>query len=188
MTGFGGARTQVRYDMERRKFVVGLGALASGSAAAVGTGAFTSVTADRAVDVEVAGDASAYLGLEPVSGDPNAAYVQEVSFDFSSSNPNTSGDLGDGFNPDSVTVVDDLLRVTNQGTQDVDFSVDLSGLNTGNADVTLSTDELGGESDLVANSITMSPGEDIILDLEVDTTGQGPATASGTVTFTANAN
>jgi hypothetical protein len=177
--------------MERRKFVVGLGALASGSAAAVGTGAFTSVTADRTVDVEVAGDANAYLGLEPVSGSPNSAYVEvnsgEVSFDFSSSNPNTSGDLGDGFNPDAVTVVDDLLRVTNQGTQDVNFSVDLSGLNTGNADVTISTDDLGGESDLVANSITMSPGEEIILDLEVDTIGQGPATASGTVTFTADA-
>jgi hypothetical protein len=178
--------------MERRKFVVGLGALASGSAAAVGTGAFTSVNAERSVDVEVAGDANAYLGLEPVSSSPNSAYVQvnsgEVSFDFSDSNDNlNNATSGAGFNPDAVTDVEDLLRVTNQGTQDVDFSVDLSGLNTGNADVTLSTDELAGESDLVANSITISPGESIILDLEVDTIGQGPATASGTVTFVAQA-
>jgi hypothetical protein len=143
------------------------------------------------VDVEVAGDANAYLGLEPVSGSPNAAYVQtnndEVSIDFSSSNPNTSNDLGDGFNSDAVTEVNDLLRVTNQGTQEIVFTVDLSSLTTGNADVTLSTDELGGESDLVANSITISPGESITIDLEADTTGQGPASISGTITFVANA-
>ncbi|MDV7350872.1 DUF1102 domain-containing protein [Halorubrum distributum] len=180
--------------MERRKFVVGLGALASGSAAAVGTGAFTSVTANRSVDVEVAGDASAYLGIEPVSSSPNSDYVQvnsgEVSIDFSDSNPNTSGTnatLGDGFNPDATTVVNDLLRVTNQGTQPVDFTISLN-LSTGSASVTLSTDELGGESDLVANSIEILPGESIKIDLNADTTGQGKASISGSITFSADAN
>ena len=141
------------------------------------------------MDVEVAGDASAYLALEAVSGSPNSAYVQtnngEVSIDFSSGNPNTSGDLGDGFNPDAVTVVEDLLQVTNQGTQAVDFSIDLSNLNTGGADVTITP--AGGSTDLTQNSVTIGTGNSITLDLEVDTTGQGPASTSGTITFEATA-
>lgn len=100
----------------------------------MGTGAFTSVTADRSVDVEVAGDSSAYLALTTASdggNDPGAnsdAYVQkssgEVSFDFSGANT-----TGDGFNPNSVTVIEDLIEVQNQGTQSVFLGVDLSSLN-----------------------------------------------------------
>jgi hypothetical protein len=48
----------------RRKFIAGLGALATGSAAAMGTGAFTQTNATREISVEVSGDGSAYLGLE----------------------------------------------------------------------------------------------------------------------------
>jgi hypothetical protein len=101
----------------------------------VGTGAFTSVEADRSVDVEVAGDSSAYLALRVAedgngdSGANSAAYVDdsgsEVSFDFSSSNTNVDGN---GFNPKAVTRIDNLLQVANQGTQSAYLSVDLSGL------------------------------------------------------------
>ena len=49
--------------MDRRKFVLGVGALAAGGAAAVGSGAFTSVEADRDVSVSVADDADALLAL-----------------------------------------------------------------------------------------------------------------------------
>jgi hypothetical protein len=44
-----------------------MGSLAAGGAAAMGTGAFTSVSADRQVSVEVAGDNSALLRLTPVT-------------------------------------------------------------------------------------------------------------------------
>jgi len=50
--------------MERRKFIIGAGALATGSAAAVGTGAFTAAEADRAVDVDVVNDAAGLLGIQ----------------------------------------------------------------------------------------------------------------------------
>ena len=180
----------------RRKFLAGLGALASGSAAAVGTGAFTSVTADRSITAEVAGDASAYLALEPVSSTENSEYVQiednKVSFDFSSSNPNTdsssgTGDLGDGFNKDATTVINNLLKVTNQGTQDVNFTINLlGGIAVGDGFGTFSTDELGGESDLLDNTIEMSPGEEIIIDLTVDGTGANVNSWSGTIQFFAS--
>jgi hypothetical protein len=91
------------------------------------------VEADRSVDVEVAGDSSAYLALDTASddgSDPGAnsdAYVQkssgEVSFDFSGANTQ-----GDGFNPNSVTVIEDLIEVQNQGTQSAYLGVDLSNL------------------------------------------------------------
>jgi hypothetical protein len=125
--------------MERRKFIAAMGSVAAGAAATMGTGAFTSVTADRSVDVAVAGDSSAYLGLRKAAGDsagnvsPNSeTFVSvnggEVSFDFSSSNSNTSADLGNGFNPNAVTVIEDLIEVQNQGTQSAFLSVDTAGL------------------------------------------------------------
>ena len=113
--------------MERRKFVVGLGALASGSAAAVGTGAFTSVTADRQVDVQVAGDASAYLGLKD-SGDANDAYFDtsgdEHFVDFAD-----SGHGGSGVNPNADTVAESVFKITNQGTQSVEIDLSTSASN-----------------------------------------------------------
>jgi hypothetical protein len=54
--------------VKRRKFLVGLGALAAGSGAAMGTGAFTSASIpDRQVSVQVDGDASSQIAL--VAGD-----------------------------------------------------------------------------------------------------------------------
>ncbi len=53
--------------MQRRKFLIGMGSLAAGGAAATGTGAFTQVTAERDVTVKTAGDAGAYLDLNPIS-------------------------------------------------------------------------------------------------------------------------
>ena len=89
--------------------------------------------------------------------------------------------------------VDQVERI--QGTQDVEFHVDLTNLSTGNADVTLSADSDSSNSatDVASNvvgssnSVTLSPGDSIVLDLTVDTTGQGPASTSGTITFVAEA-
>ncbi len=146
--------------------------------------------------MEVAGDANAYLQLKQISGSPNSQqYVTnssgEIGFDFSSGNGNVDGS---GFNPDAVTDVSNLLLVANQGTQNVDVSVDLTNLNTGNADVTLNADGDSGNSeytgsgtDLTSSSVTLAPGDSMTLNLEVDTTGQGPASASGTITFVAEA-
>jgi hypothetical protein len=124
--------------MRRRKYLAAVGSIAAGAAAGAGTGAFTSVEADRSVDVEVAGDSSAYLALTTAANEDNSssindpgansdAYVQkssgEVSFDFSGANTQ-----GDGFNPNSVTVIEDLIEVQNQGTQSAFLGVDLSSL------------------------------------------------------------
>lgn len=161
--------------MQRRKFLVGLGATVSGSAAAVGTGAFTSVEADRSVDVEVAGDASAYLAITEVSGSPNSDYIDttgaEVSFNFDSTTPPD----GEGFNPNSVTVIEDLAEVQNQGTQSAFLSVDLSDLDV--------SDGSGNEAaiELAAENTASSPsGDSSNNNIAFD----GPATAVGDPTTT----
>ena len=49
--------------MERRKFVIGLGALVAGSGAALGTGASVSSTMDRDANVNVVNDSNGLLAL-----------------------------------------------------------------------------------------------------------------------------
>ena len=119
--------------MERRKFVVGLGALASGSAAAVGTGAFTSVEADRSITIETAGDANAFLSFEKATDSddnvtPNAQeYVEltgdsTVSFDFTNSDA-TDG-TATGINKNATSTFDNLIDIRNNGSQEIVLSVE----------------------------------------------------------------
>jgi hypothetical protein len=57
--------------VKRRKFVIGLGALAAGSGAAMGTGAFSSASIeDRSVNVAVNNDMNSQIALVP-GGDPD---------------------------------------------------------------------------------------------------------------------
>lgn len=131
--------------MKRRRFVVGLGGLAAGSSALLGTGAFTSVTSTRGVDVQVVNEGSdAYLKMVP-SSDPNGVFAKntaggyqgELQLDFDGEIPDE--DAGSGLGTDSVYDFDSVFEVTNQGTQtvylDASFS-DPEGENT-----TLSADE-----------------------------------------------
>jgi hypothetical protein len=108
--------------MERRKFVVGLGSLAAGGAAATGTGAFASVEATRGVSVTVAGDSSAYLGLEDTSS------YAEVNGKQLSLNFAANGNGGAGINADSVSTFDGVFRMTNNGPNELDITIDKSGL------------------------------------------------------------
>ena len=97
--------------MERRKFVIGLGALATGSAAAVGSGAFSAAQIDgREANIEVSSDADALIQLIPGHDAVEDGTVTEnrvgyesgqlfISFDDS----DTDGDGGGtGVNPNSV--------------------------------------------------------------------------------------
>ncbi|EMA69653.1 hypothetical protein [Halorubrum distributum] len=99
--------------MERRKFVVGLGALASGSAAAVGTGAFSAAQiSGREADIAVSSDADALIQLIPgydAVGQSDSTVTDNrvgyengqlfISFDDSGTGGNGSGN---GVNPNSV--------------------------------------------------------------------------------------
>ena len=117
--------------MERRKLLTGIGSLAAGSAAAMGTGAFTETSVDRGVQVAVANDAAAYLGLSDVDHSPNSAYVsQDGSSGELAIEVADSGNGGSGVNLDSHTRIDDLFQIRNQGTQTVYAFIRLTGNGT----------------------------------------------------------
>ncbi|QAU12851.1 hypothetical protein EKH57_09005 [Halorubrum sp. BOL3-1] len=111
--------------MQRRKFVVGLGSLAAGGAAATGTGAFTSVEAERRTKVNIVGDKSAYLGFEPGDTAGVSPYVDikngelviklDANGEGSGVNTNAVTEIGDTDEPETEYA----FKITNQGTQPV---------------------------------------------------------------------
>ncbi|ELZ49494.1 hypothetical protein C465_07986 [Halorubrum distributum JCM 9100] len=124
--------------MNRRNILAAIGALGAGGAIITGTGAFTSVEANRNVSVTVEGDANAYLSLDD-TGNANSKYLNtnstdELEIDLTGNNSTDAG--GTGVNADAVTVIEDLFEVRNQGTQEVELTVtpltfvDTDGANT----------------------------------------------------------
>ena len=104
--------------MQRRNFLIGVAGTAIGGSALVGSGAFTSVEAERDVTVEVGGDNDAYLGLEAerddiISEDGDSG---QLTIDLGSE---TTEEDGKGFNDEAVTKVEGVFRITNQGTREV---------------------------------------------------------------------
>jgi hypothetical protein len=120
--------------MQRRKFLVGVGSLAAGASAAMGTGAVSQFeSGDRAIEVETVGDASAYIalqrpddGLSDNGGTRNGNFVEfdsdKMHLDFTSNNPTSarSGNPqqgnslgGDGVNPDSTYYFDGTFELRN---------------------------------------------------------------------------
>ena len=110
----------------RRKFIAGLGALATGSAAAMGTGAFNSVSANRGVSVEVADDANAFLGLNATSEYASGSGSGQLNINLDSAATTN----GTGINADATTNILNVFEVVNNGNQDVGISIDEESLNT----------------------------------------------------------
>jgi hypothetical protein len=122
--------------MNRRQVLATLAALTGGGAVVTGTGAFTSVEANRDVSVEVADDASAFLRMA-AAGEGNDEYVTtdggELGIDITGSNPTDAG--GEGVNANATTVIADLFEIQNQGTQEIEVKVTpLSFVDAGNGD------------------------------------------------------
>jgi hypothetical protein len=114
--------------MQRRKFLAGLGTLAAGSAAAVGTGAFTSVEADRNISVQTQGDSGAFLAFETGSA-TNSAYASGADTGTVSIDLNSDADVdGVGVNKQGTTQINDIFKIRNQGTQAVVVYADPSSI------------------------------------------------------------
>jgi hypothetical protein len=107
--------------MQRRKYLAALGSLAAGGAAIGGTGAFTSVQAQRTVETAVVGDSNAYLALEPIDSRASLDGEGQLEINFDESN---NGALG--LNRDARTAFTDLFRIRNQGDDPAYVGVGLS--------------------------------------------------------------
>nr|WP_154019520.1 DUF1102 domain-containing protein [Halapricum salinum] len=163
-----------------------MGSLAAGGAAAMGSGAFTSVSANRSISVEVAGDSSALLGMQPSSG-PNGAYASleggTLGIDFSNSEFDASG-----VGSDSVYQFDDVFQITNNGTQTIYVwaSVDFSDVGFEPGDVYFYPD--GNEDKKLRNDtdevLGLGVGQAASIGVYVDSTA---VTDGGTLSVTINA-
>ena len=121
--------------MKRRKFILGTGAAAAGGATLLGSGAFSSVEADRDIAIDVVNDDDAYLRLAACTDEdgnekPNGAYVYQgddglFSISLSEDNGNDPP-AGSGVNPEALSKFYNVFEICNQGTQDIclNFGVD----------------------------------------------------------------
>jgi len=161
--------------MRRRKLMIGLGALTAGGSAAFGTEAFTSVEAQRNVDVTVAGDQSAFVAIEPLSGDNAGKYVSTeegddtvtLNFDSESDGP------GSGVSQDAITQVNNLFQIVNQGSQPSNiYFEDSSDAVTFQVTKSTGTDTNGtrGESlEGADNSVELTVGNRVVVGMRINT-------------------
>ena len=107
----------------RRQYLLLTGGAISGAGALLGTGAFSSVSAERTVAVTTAGDASAFLALRPTDRDPATTGVDNA-YVTTDSTDTVQLVIGDddgprGLNRRAHTTIRRLITVKNNGTQPV---------------------------------------------------------------------
>jgi hypothetical protein len=172
--------------MNRRQILASIGALGGGSAIVTGTGAFTSVEANRDVSVQVADDSSALLRMA-AAGEGNDEYVTtdggQLGIDLTSDNPTNEG--GAGVNADATTVIADLFEIQNQGTQEIEVEVTpLSFVDNDSSDtlIVLVVPQTGFPS------VTLGVGDTETYSLVVDAfPGGGSLEVDDTITVTGEA-
>ena len=171
----------------RRNVLIGLGGLVAAGGAALGTGAFTTVEAQRSVNIQTTGDANAFLAMRPARDDD--AFVSntsnntiEVNLDGTDSNNGNAS----GLNKNARTRFEDLVLLANNGTQDVN-AVNLSVEETALSDGDDSTDHeeafkitteddstldplSGTPVEILENSDTdpLTPGDTVVFGIEID--------------------
>lgn len=147
--------------MNRRNVLVGLGGIVASGGALLGTGAFSTVTADRTVTVETSGDASARVAFEATS---DYASITNDKLEISLTDANIDGTL---------TATGAFNIINNHSTE-----ITLDGpwtTQSNNIDVTLT-----------AQNNTLAAGGTTPVDLEIDTSGAAAdATLNTTITITA---
>lgn len=143
--------------MQRRKFVIGLGALAAGSSAAIGTGAVDSFGANRDANIDIVTDENALVGLS--SDSPYAlddGSNGQLSIDITGNNENI---YGDGVNNEAVTFIEDVFTIHNQSATDVYVWVQQRGGDGGVYAFVVRTDD--GEATLIMEGTASLDDDDL---------------------------
>lgn len=156
------------------------------------TGAFTTVQAERTVDVSAAQDSDALLQLEPANSNNADEYVtggngvDTVSVSLETTN-------GQGVNVDANTTIDSLITITNQGSQSVGVYVVLNHSSSDLSEVILNsvfevrvnnaTDSNHIGENIVGdgNAVSVGVGEYIEIGFIIDLTGVNSVTDSDTI-------
>jgi len=149
--------------MKRRTLLVGLGA-AAGTGAVLGSGAFSTASAERQVSITVADDANSFLSLVP--GEENGSFADDsgdaLAIDIS------DGDTGVGV--DTAYTFDKIVQIGNNG-QDAKFVwTSIGSAAFGDDQLYLYTED--DETSLSdANAVELGVGESLSAGLYIDTTG-----------------
>ncbi|SFB79085.1 Protein of unknown function [Halobiforma haloterrestris] len=154
-----------------------MGALASGAAAAVGTGAFNIARVDRNMEVDIVDDGDAYLGLESSSkyAEEKDDGQLEIAFDGS-----IDGQNGDGLSDNANYVFTDVFSIHNNGTDEIAVtlsdSLDSIGWETEFPRAYYSFDKIGttndvnGDGDFTGGTADdgafLAPGEELYVHFE----------------------
>jgi len=167
----------------KRRTLLGSAAMTLGGASVIGTGAFTSVRAERSISVDVVGDADAFLQLQPYcstenntqsedeSVDPGDEPLQSSDFVYETSAETIAIDLtehisgheghghieGEGITDNSLWRFPNAFRITNQGTQPV--CIDLQ-VQDNDGEVTLNS---GGSAMVDDNERHFSQGDPAVV-------------------------
>ena len=167
----------------------------------VATGAFTSVSADRTAEVDTAGDDAALLALE--AGPGSSGIVQQDGGTINLALDNNAAS-GNGVNVNATTTFDGVLNVTNQGADSTNLDVSLTSNSDGISDADVdsaitfetsdaysdvSSDGVSSGVDLTSTSVSLAPGDTVVIDFEIDTTTISPGTGASIldqITFTAD--
>jgi parallel beta-helix repeat protein len=154
--------------MKRRNLLIALGG-AAGASGLIGTGAFTSVTADRDVTVNVADDTNGYLGFsasQSANGEFASVSGDEIALDF-----DTSDGGGSGVGLDSTYNFDDVFTIENQGTQTIYVWANFSGEDLNDDDIWFypNSDPTKRLNDGDNSVVTLPVGEQVNVGVHIDT-------------------
>jgi len=162
--------------LTRRNALIGMGTVAAGAGVIGGTGAFSSVEAERTVSVQTTGDGSAALTLAATDTNNGNEYVStsggQIQLDLDGT---SSGNGSSGLNKNAKTTIDNLVKITNNGSQELtslnveitnDAGNDISGIFT----FTKGSDggtELGNNVDLT-NGNGLGTGSSVVFGLIIN--------------------
>ena len=166
--------------MGRKGKLFGLLAVFAAIGLVTASGAFTTVSAERTASVNVAGDANALLALEPVDTPNGNEYAgtsnDQLEIELATEN-------AEGVNPNAVTEIDSVFRITNQGSQEVNVSISDSSSSDNSDAVTFHN----GSTNLESGGKDIGTGESIIVSIRVDTTETDGTSLIDEITITAEA-
>ncbi|CDK39294.1 hypothetical protein [Halorubrum sp. AJ67] len=167
----------------RRNVLIGLGGLVAGGGALIGTGAFSTVEAERTVNVQTADDANAFLGI--TAARDSASYVTETDGTVQIDLDGTDSDAG-GLNENARTRFENLVQLQNNGEQEV-TSLTLEVEVTGTTDNAPHEEafKITTENDYTLNPTSGNPVDLLGSDANNDyySSGNGTLTSGNTVTF-----
>lgn len=133
-----------------------------------GSGAF-SVAAERKATVEIAGDKSALLGLQ-ASDKTGGQYAKQTGSGEMEITIGKNNEGAKGINPDSVTSIDHVFNVSNNGKTKVDVYISSVNTNGSSGKLTFYNPE-NGEKLTKDNAKTLSSGSSMSIGVRINAKG-----------------